>query len=154
MMSFGISRFVGSWVAASGHRLRIRSVRRDKACVDFFDPSGNPVCRPYMGGSPSLEMAAHYSDYDGHFEVDLWSRGRGFTLHLEHEEAYELDKDRREALVPGISRFEEDRFLDKFYPVFGQLEHFVRQNNPEQTGCRQGRKSPSGSNRKSSARPA
>ncbi len=103
--------------------------------MDFFDPAGNPVRRPYMGGATSLEMAAHYDHYDDQFEVDLWEPGKGFTLHLAHEEAYELDKHQREALVPGISRYEEDRFLDEFYPLFGRLEHFVRERDAEQTGC-------------------
>lgn len=134
-MHLGISRFVGTWVAASGHRLRIREVRKDKASVDFFDPDGKPVRRPYMGGASSLEMAAHYDDYDGLFEVDLWGPRKGFTLHLAHEEAYELDKHQREALVPGISRYQQDRFLDEFSPLFGRLEHFVRERDPEPTRC-------------------
>ena len=131
MRRLGISRFVGSWVSASGHRLRIRRVRKDAASVDFLGPSGNPVRRPYMGGALSLELAAYYDDYDGVFEVDLWGHNKGFTLHLDHEEAYELDEHRREALVPGISRYERDHFLDEFYPLFGRLEQFVRERNPE-----------------------
>jgi hypothetical protein len=134
MMRSGISRFVGSWVSASGHRLRIRRVRKDEASVDFLDPSGSPVYRPYMGGAPSLQMVAHYDNYSGLFEVDLWDQGKGFTLHLDHEYDYELDEHRREALVPGISRYQGDRFLDAFYPLFGSLEHFVREKNAEPRG--------------------
>lgn len=151
MTRLGISRFVGSWVAESGHRLRIRSGRENKASVDFFDPSGEAVRRPYMGGAPSLEMGAHYDDYDG-LEVDLWGPRKGFTLHLAHEEAYELDKHQREALVPGISRYDEDRFLDEFYPLFGRLEHFVREGGAEQTGCTERRGRVSVNDRTSLAR--
>src|SRR5262245_16322410 len=100
MMRTGIARFIGSWVSASGHRLRIRRVRKNKASVDFLDPSGRPVRRPYMSGAPSLQMVAHYDDYDGLFEVDLWHCSKGFRLHLDHEDQYELDEYRREALVP------------------------------------------------------
>jgi hypothetical protein len=131
MRRLGISRFVGSWVAASGHRLRIRRVSKDKASVDFLDSCGKPVRRPYRGGAPSLEMAAHYDAYDDEFEVDLWDPRKGFTLHLSHEETYELDKRQREALVPGISRYEEDCSLDEFYSLFGRLEHFVRETDAE-----------------------
>jgi hypothetical protein len=131
MMRYGILRFVGSWVSASGHRLRIRRVRSNKASVDFFDPSGTPVGRPYMQGDPSVRMVGHYQDYDGLLEVDLWGPRKGFSMHLVHEDHYELDGYRREALVPSISRDERDRFLDQYCPLFGSLQHFVREENAE-----------------------
>jgi hypothetical protein len=65
MMHYGIARFVG--VSASGHRLRIKKVRKDQALVDFFDPNGTPVRRPYMSGAPSVQMVARYDDYNGLF---------------------------------------------------------------------------------------
>ena len=65
MTHYGIARFVGSWVSASGYRLRIKKVRKDQASVDFLDPRGAPVQRPYMGGAASVKMIAHYDDYNG-----------------------------------------------------------------------------------------
>jgi len=103
--------------------------------VDFLDPRGAPVQRPYMKGAPSMKMIAHYDDYNGIFEVDLWEEGKGFILDLTHEYDYELDLERREALVPALSRYERDRFLDECYSLFGPLDHFVRgkeQNKPLQ----------------------
>ena len=78
-----------------------------------------------MGGAPSLKMVAHYDDYNGMFEVDLWEEGKGFILDLTHEYNYELDPE-REALVPALSRNERDHFLDVCYSLFGPLDHFVR----------------------------
>ena len=126
MMRYGIARFVGSWVSASGHRLRIKKVRKDQASVDFFDPNGTPVRRAYMNGALSVQMVARYDDYNGIFAVELWEHGRGFILHLSHEYDYELDERRREALVPAISRYEQDHFLDQHSRLFGPLNHFVR----------------------------
>lgn len=126
MLRDGIARFVGSWVSASGYRLRIRKVRNDRASVDFLDPRGAPVERAYMGCAPSIGMTAHYDDYHENVEVDLWEQGKGFTLHLEHEYGYALDAEQREALLPAISRNERDHFLDSFYSLFGPLDHFVR----------------------------
>jgi hypothetical protein len=126
MTRYGIARFVGSWVSASGYRLRIKKVRKDWASVDFLDPRGVPVQRRYMRGAPSVNMIAHYDDYNGIFKVDLWEQGKGFILDLTHEYDYELDPERREALVPALSRSEWDRFLDEYYSVFGPLDHFVR----------------------------
>ena len=54
MTRYGIARFVGSWVSASGYRLRIKKVRKDRASVDFLNPRGAPVQRPYMGGAPGV----------------------------------------------------------------------------------------------------
>ena len=135
MTRYGIARFVGSWVSASGYRLRIKKVREDQASVDFLDPRGAPVQRPYMKGAPSMKMIAHYDEYNGIFEVDLWEEGKGFILDLTHEYDYEPDLERREALVPALSRYERDRFLDECYSLFGPLDHFVRgkeQNKPLQ----------------------
>src|SRR6267378_7481470 len=111
MTRYDIGRFVGSWVSASGYRLRIKKVRKDQASVDFLDPCGAPVLRPYMRGAPSVKMIARYDDYNGSFEVDLWEDGNGFILDLTHEYDYELDLQRREALVPALTRHERDRFL-------------------------------------------
>jgi hypothetical protein len=124
MLRNGIAQFVGSWVSESGYRLRIKKVRKDQAFVDFLDPHGAPLERPYMGGAPSTKMIAHYDDYNETFEVDLWERGKGFILHLDHE--YDYGQEWSEALVPAISRNEGDHFLDAYYSLFGPLDHFVR----------------------------
>jgi hypothetical protein len=41
---------IGSWVSQFGYHLRVEKVRRDRAIVDFLDPRGAPIARPYMGG--------------------------------------------------------------------------------------------------------
>ena len=125
MLRNGIAQFVGSWVSQFGYRLRVEKVRRDRAVVDFLDPRGAPIVRPYMGGTPSMKMIAHYDDYNEDFRVDLWEESKGFILHLDHEYGYVLDPEQREALVPAISRYERDRFLDAYYSLFGPLDHFV-----------------------------
>ena len=122
----GIVRYVGSWVSASGYRLRIEKVRKEQASVDFLDPHGAPVQRPYMGGAASVKMIAHYDDYNGILEVDLWEEGKVFILDLTHEYDYELDPERRQALVPTLTRSEPDHYLDECYSLFGSLDHFVR----------------------------
>ena len=63
MLRTGIEQFVDSWVSESGYRLHIRKVRKGGASVDFLDPRGAPIARPYMGGAPSMKMIAHYLDY-------------------------------------------------------------------------------------------
>jgi hypothetical protein len=55
--------------------------------------------------------------------VDLWQEGKGFILDLTHEYDYELDPERREALVPALSRNERDHFLGACYSLFGSLDH-------------------------------
>ena len=76
MLRTGIEQFVGSWVSESGYRLRIEKVRNDRAVVDFLDPQGAPITRPYMGGVPPMKMIAHYDDYNEDFRVDLWEEGK------------------------------------------------------------------------------
>ena len=133
MMCYGIARFVGSWVSASGYRLCIKKVRKDRASVDFLDPRGAPIQRSYMKGAPAVKMIARYDDYNGTFEVDLWEKGKEFILDLTHEYNYELDPKRREALVPALTRYERDRFLDEYYSIFGPLDHFARRKAQNKT---------------------
>lgn len=83
---------------------------------------GAPIGRPYMGGAPSVKMIAHHEDYNEDFRVGLWKEGKGFIVHLDHEYDYVLDSERREVLVPSISRYEQDRFLDPYHPLFGPLD--------------------------------
>jgi len=81
-----------------------------------------------MGGAATLKMVAHYDDYNGMFEVDLWQEGKGFIL--DHEYNYGLDPVRREALVPALSRNERDHFLDACYLLFGPLESAAFRKKP------------------------
>lgn len=133
MLRYGIAQFVGSWVSASGYCLRIKRVRKDQASVDFLDPRGAPVQRSYMKGAPSVKMIARYDDYNESFAVNLWEEGKEFMLDLTHEYNYELDSERREALVPALTRHERDRFLDEYYFLFGPLDHFVRRRAQNKT---------------------
>ena len=96
--------------------MRIQKLNSKTALVDFLDKTGAPVSRPYMNSAPAEQMTAHYDDYNGEFDVELWKREKGFTLHLAYEYEYELDELRSESLVPSISRYSEDEFLDDFYP--------------------------------------
>ena len=133
MTRYGIAQSVGAWVSPSGYRLRIKEMLRDQASVDFLDPRGVPIQRPYMRCAPTVKMIAHYDDYNENFEVDLWEAGKGFILDLSHHYNYELDLDQREALVPALSRLERDHFLDECYSLFGPLDHFVRQKAQDRT---------------------
>ena len=80
-----------------------------------------------------MKMIAHYDNFNGIFEVDLWEEGKEFILDLTHEYDYELDPERREALVRALTRYERDRFLDEYYLLFGPLDHFVRRKAQNKT---------------------
>jgi len=59
MLRYGIAQFIGSWLSESGHRLHIvEKVRKDRAVVDFLDPRGAPIARPYMGRAPSMTRSS------------------------------------------------------------------------------------------------
>jgi len=61
MLRNGIAQFVDSWVSESGYHLRIKKVRKGRASVDFLDPRGAPVQRPYMGGAPFISASMRRS---------------------------------------------------------------------------------------------
>jgi len=133
MMPCGIERFVGRWVSASGYRLHITRMAQSRAFVDFLDPGGVPIRRPYMTGALTRRLAARYDDHQDMLEVDLWDADKGFTLQLIHEIDYVLDITQRESLVPGISMSENGPHLDDYSRLFGPLEHFVRDETQNTT---------------------
>jgi hypothetical protein len=72
-------------------------------------------------------MVAKYSDHEGsELIVELWKPGSGYCFHLHHEYDLVIDSKRQEALAPGISRYEDDAFLDDYYSVIGPLIYYVR----------------------------
>ena len=125
-MKIGINKYVGKWISEDGYRLEIIKIDESRAKVSFFQADDKPVLRPYFSNKPTTKMSANYDDYNGTFIVELWKEGKGFYLHLDYEYTYLLDKLKRDSLVPGISRYEEDDFLDEYYHLFGNLKHYTK----------------------------
>lgn len=123
-MKFGIDKFIGLWESVDGYRLDIAKTSDTSATVSFYDPSGQPVVRPYYNDKPAIKMIASYDDYYGEFRINLWEKGKGFEFDIHREGEYDLDNFKRESLIPAITRYEEDNFLDKYYELFGKLNHF------------------------------
>ena len=126
-MEDDISKFIGEWENESGNVLVIQRKTALSGSVSFFKgPKSEPVLRPYCGNSPSLEMDSYLTEYVDTLQVELWEKEKGFRLDLTYEYAYELDKDWRDALVPALSRYEKDAFLDQYYHLFEPLEHYTK----------------------------
>lgn len=122
-----VSKFIGEWVDSEGNRLIITKQASGKTVVSFLRGADSvPITRPYYGGRPSTEMCTRLRDYGSTMEVDLWIGEKGFVLHLTYEHAYEFDKNRRDSLVPGLSRRQEDSFLEEYYHLFGSLKHYTK----------------------------
>ena len=100
----------------------------ETALVSFYSPPDHqPVFRPWYDGIPSIDMMAKYRPAESpSLVVELWEKGKGFELHLTFESGYALDIQHRDSLVSGISRFEEDDFLDEYYHYFEPLEHYLK----------------------------
>ena len=126
-MTSDLDKFVGVWQNEAGNRLWIKKENDEFAFVSFVSgESGRPVCRLYYSDLPSMKMKARLVEWGSTLEVELWKSGKGFSLCLTYEHAYELDEHLREALVPALSRYEEDDYLDQYYELFYPLEHYVR----------------------------
>lgn len=123
-----IDNYIGEREDERGNRLSIKKVDDQTALVSFFAaPGRRPIRRPWCDEKPSVDMVAKYWPEEGpELVVDLWEKRRGFTLHLNFEAAYILDDAKRDALVPALSRYEEDDFLDRYYHLFEPLEHYTK----------------------------
>jgi hypothetical protein len=125
MESF-IDNYVGEWTDPYGRRLRVAKVNATTASVSLF-AENQPLPRPWCENRPSTKMRATYDPaHSPELVVELWTKDKGFTLHLNFEPAYELDKERRDSLRVALSRFEEDHFLDQYYSLFQPLSHYVK----------------------------
>ena len=125
-MKFGIDKFIGLWESEDGYILDISKTSDTSASVSFYDPSGELVASPYFNNKTTIKMPASYDDDYGEFTIVLWEEGKGFELELHHEGKHDLDEFKRESLIPAITMYEEDTFLDKYYKLFGNLKDFSR----------------------------
>ncbi len=130
IMSSYIDCYIGQWEDETGNRLSIWKADDETCFVSFFNAhDSQPIRRPWCAEKPSVEMVARCRpEYGPELIVELSAEGAGFTLHLNFEAAYILDDARRDALVPALSRSEEDKFLDQYYWYFGPLKHYTRMN--------------------------
>ncbi len=92
----------------------------------MYSPDGKAIIRPYFNNEPSLGMPSQYDEYEGFLDIYLWERDKGFEVNLIREEDYMLDYFKRESLIPAHCRREEDEFLEQYFDLFGQLEHYTR----------------------------
>ena len=127
-MDLYINNYIGEWQNDAGNRLKIEKVDDETALVSFYSPPDRqPVLRPWYDKKPSIDMIAKYRPAESpELVVELWEEGKGFKLHLAFEFGYILDIQHRDSLVPGISRFEEDEFLDEYYHYFEPLTHYLK----------------------------
>jgi len=122
-----IDKFIGTWENDAGNLLVIKKSTDLSALVSFFTGQNPlPAIRSYYENRPSIGMYSYLTDCGATIEVDLWERGKGFSLHLTYEHAYELDKACRDSLVPALSRYEENSYLDQYYQLFEPLKHYTR----------------------------
>ena len=124
-----IDKFIGTWENDAGNLLVIKKRTGLSALVSFLTrPNALPAIRSYWEDKPSIGMYSYLTDCGATIEVDLWERGKGFSLHLTYEHAYELDKARRDSLVPALSRYEEDSYLDQYYQLFEPLKLYTKKD--------------------------
>lgn len=125
-----IDSYIGEWKDEDGNRLIINKVNDETATVSFFASSNNrPILRPWYNNKPSLDMSAKYYPEEGsELVVDLWEADKGFSLYLSFEPEYSLDEFRCDSIVPALSRYEEDNYLDQYYSFFGRLRHYTKED--------------------------
>jgi hypothetical protein len=71
-------------------------------------------------------MVARYRPENGpELVIELGEEGMGFTLHLNFAAACLFNDAERDTLVPALSRYEEDDFLEQYYWYFEPLKHYT-----------------------------
>lgn len=74
-----------------------------------------------------MNMTAEYSPRDGPgLEVQLSGKRRRFILDLTFEPDYELDAEKRDSLVPALSRDMDTDFLEQYYHIFEPLKRYIK----------------------------
>lgn len=121
----GLDTFIGTWINKAGNRLEIKAKDNKSLNVSFFTKENIPVVRKYCNNLESLDMHAELDYYESSIEVELWEKGKGFHLCLLYD-FIDLKVDPGYYLAPGISRYEEDDFLDKYYHLFEPLDYYKK----------------------------
>lgn len=120
-------RFIGTWTNKTGNKLSIKKKSKSAVSVSFFSHvDDKPVKRKYFDNSDSVDMHAELDYYEASIEVELWEKGKGFYLDLLHDYIEFKNGESGYYLCPGISRYEEDGFLDQYTYLFDPLEHYKR----------------------------
>ena len=109
-----LDTFIGTWINKAGNRLEIKAKDNKSLNVSFYTKENIPVVRKYCNNLESLDMHA-----------ELWKKGKGFHLCLLYD-FIDLKVDPGYYLAPGISRYEEDDFLDKYYHLFEPLDYYKK----------------------------
>ena len=120
-----LDTFIGTWINKAGNRLEIKAKDNKSLNVSFFTNENIPVVRKYCNNLESLDMHAELDYYESSIEVELWEKGKGFHLCLLYD-FIDLKVDPGYYLAPGISRYEEDDFLDKYYHLFEPLDYYKK----------------------------
>ena len=120
-----LKKFTGTWINKAGNRLEIRLKDNKSLNVSFYNQYNFPIKREYFNYSESINMHAELDYYETSIEVELWEKGRGFHLCLLYDD---LDVNTKCGfrLAPGISRNEEDEFLDQYYHLFEPLDYYEK----------------------------
>lgn len=120
-----LKTFIGTWINKAENRLEIRAKDNKSLKVSFFTSENTPVVREYYNNLESIDMHAELDYYESSIEVELWEKGKGFHLCLLYD-FINLKVDSGYYLAPGISRYEEDDFLDKYYHLFEPLDYYKK----------------------------
>lgn len=104
-----LDNYVGEWDDECGWQLSITRVN-DKTFSVSLLANRQPITRPWYGDQPSMEMIGKYDEELG-LVVELWEKGKGFSLHLNFEPEFELDEENRDALSVGLPDTKKTIFL-------------------------------------------
>lgn len=124
-----MERFIGTWKNESGNILEIKPNDKNSLLVTFISGKTNkPVIRDYFHNKESIEMYSELDYYESSLDIELWEKGKGFQLSILYDWIDFRNEPSGYRLAPGIVRFEEDNFIEKYYYLFEPLEYYKRIN--------------------------
>lgn len=131
MIKSYIDNYNGEWVNGAGILIVIKKIDYESVFVFFFSPPDFlPIYQTWCGEKRTIDMLAKYSSEQGPGLVDeLWEVGNGYQLHLSFEPGYILDEFQCDSIVPALSRYEKDDFLNEYYHFFEPLKHYFKKDS-------------------------
>ena len=123
-----INNYEGHWQNEDGCHIYISIINETTAHVSFYTgEKRQPVYRPWFKNKPTFDMTGHYNPIESpELVVDLADPDSGFCLNLLYEDYLAINGIVQAALVPSISRYEEDAFLDQYYVMLGSLNTYTK----------------------------
>lgn len=120
------NELVGIWKMNNGNKLIFNYSQKNKISASFISgKTGNLLKREYFNDKFTKDMHTWFDSYEGEYRIDLWKKGKGYSLHFGSLFDFDINKNSNQ-MSCSISRYAEDSFLDKYTKLLDTVGTYTK----------------------------